>query len=133
MIRPILAAILATTVMAGSAGAETAQHAPDCPKEEGRIKGPYVPTKDAAAKIYLAVGQAMSPKAFPALRKKYPIVDVEDDGDKWQMGQSSHSSKPRGYKDKQGNEFIVVTAGGGMLNMSIDKCTGAISEMSFAR
>jgi len=89
MIRPTLVAILAVASIASSAVAETPQPTPDCPKADGMAKGPYVPTKDAAGKIYLIVGQAMFPKMFPGLRKKYPIVGVEDDGDKWLVGQSS--------------------------------------------
>jgi len=125
--------MLATVLMASGAEADPAKSAPVCPKEDGRIAGPYVPTKEAAAKIYLTVGQAMFPKLFPQLRKKYPIVGVDDEGDKWSVGQSSPPPKNPQYTDKHGNQFIVITAGGGMLNMSIDKCTGAISEMSFAR
>ncbi len=133
MIRRMSAAILAMISIASGAEADPTKPAPACPKEDGRVEGPYVPTKEAAAKIYLVVGQAMFPKLFPQLRKKYPIVRVEDEGDKWSVGQSSPPPKKWQYIDKQGNQVIIVSAGGGMLGMSIDKCTGAIGEMSFAR
>jgi len=133
MIGRMSVAILAMALMASGAEADPAKLAPACPKEDGRIEGPYVPTKEAAAKIYLIVGQAMFPKLFPTLRKKYPIVSVDDEGEKWSVGQSSPPPKKAQYTDKKGNQYIVVSAGGGMLNMSIDKCTSTISEMSFAR
>jgi hypothetical protein len=97
------------------------------------VGGPYVPTKDAAAKIYLVVAKSMFPDSFPGLQKKYPIVSVEDQGNRWVVGQSRPKPAIVNRVDDQGREIIMVQAGGGMLGMSIDKCTGAISDMSFAR
>jgi hypothetical protein len=132
MNRRIFIAILGLALSLHNARADTLPPI-DCPKTDGFIKGPYVPTKDSAAKIYLAVGHAMFPKLFAELRKKYPVVGVEDEGNKWLVRQSSPPPEKSSYVDKQGNQFIVVSAGGGMLHMSIDKCTGAISDMAFAR
>jgi hypothetical protein len=49
------------------------------------------------------------------------------------VGQKNPPPKKSDYIDKHGQQVSVVAVGGGMLNMSIDKCTGAISDMSFAR
>jgi hypothetical protein len=93
MNKRIFIATLGFALSLQNARADTPPSPLDCPKTDGFIKGPYVPTKDSAAKIYLAVGHAMFPKLFAELRKKYPVVGVEDEGNKWLVEQSSPPPK----------------------------------------
>lgn len=115
------------------ADAESVAGGLTCPKQDGFVGGPYVATKDTAAEIYATIGKAMFPGTFQNLQKKYPKVTVEDQGDKWGVTQTREQPPQTRGTDGQGREFIIVQAGGGMLDMTIDKCTGAVSEMYFAR
>jgi hypothetical protein len=101
----------------GSAYAADSASQPQCPE-------PWVPSKEVAKAIYLAVGRAQNTPWF----KNYPVVVVEDAGDHWSVSQASGKPLP---KLKPGE--VIVSAGGGQLSMDIDKCTGAISHDAMNR
>lgn len=85
---------------------------------------PWVRDEMAAKQVYLAVAKTR----FPAKFRQYPVVTVSDGGDHWDVSQESGEPPPK----PKGGE-IIVSAGGGQLYMSIDKCTGAISNAALNR
>jgi hypothetical protein len=95
-----------------------------CVKQPGFIGGPFVATAQAARLIYLAIAQEIAPD----LLKQYPIVTAEDRGDHWDVSQTREDAEVH----LQPGE-VVVSAGGGQLYMTIDKCSGAISKAAFNR
>lgn len=82
---------------------------------------PWVRDEMAAKQVYLAVAK----RRFPS---KFRQLTVSDGGDHWDVFQESGKPQP---KPKAGE--IIVSAGGGQLYMSIDKCTGAISNAALSR
>ncbi len=101
-----------------------------CPKIEGMIPGPYVPSADAAIKIYKAVAEAK----FPGLFEKYPTLAVDDLGQRWSVpGMRMVKKDPQPTEQNPSKQEIVVTAGGGQLSMEIDKCNGAITNAHLNR
>jgi hypothetical protein len=114
----LLAALVLTSQPAYAASSAS------CAKEAGYIGGPYVPSRDVAIAIYRAVAKAIAPDKV----KEYPIIHVEDDGDRWTVSQTRREQDPRVK-----NGEVVVSTGGGGLSMSIDKCTGAVSQAAFSR
>lgn len=110
--------------LALSFGPADAAQPSSCTIEAGYVGGPYVPSREAAIAIYRAVVKAIAPQNV----RQYPIIVVEDKGDHWGIGQTRRDQLPRVK-----NGEVVVTAGGGGLSMSVDKCTGAISEVAFSR
>jgi len=111
-------AVLVGFALIATLGAAYGQPAvgPSCPLPWGT---PWVPDKATAKAIYLAV--ARTRPWFKSLLKQYPIVVVKDEGDYW--GVSQHDNRP---PPKPGLGEVIVTAGGGQLDMEIDKCSGAI-------
>jgi hypothetical protein len=99
-----------------------------CPKPEEQIGGPFISTPRAARAVYLAIERDIAPFNL----KRYPIVTVRDVGDHWEMSQTRHYPPARHYSSDR-PETVSVTAGGGMLDLDIDKCTGAISNAQFDR
>jgi hypothetical protein len=95
-------------------GADAPGQAP-CPKV-GYITDRLVPNAQVAEAIYraVAIGQ------YRGIFRQYPIVTVEDAKDHWNVWQTSE--KPD-----------LGTFGGGQLSMSIDKCSGAISQAHYNR
>jgi hypothetical protein len=55
-------------------------------------------------------------------------VVVEDKGDHWEVSQVNNRPPP-----KLGPNEVLVSTGGGELNMDINKCTGAISHAALAK
>jgi hypothetical protein len=100
----------------------SAQNSP-CPND-GYIASQMVPDKKVAAAIYKVVGQTLVPHNF----KEFPIVVVEDKGDHWEVSQVNNRPPP-----KLGPNEVLVSTGGGELNMDINKCTGAISHAALAK
>ena len=97
-----------------------------CEKRDGEMPGPFVPTPEVAKKIYIAIATVIAPWDM----KKYPIAVVTDDGDHWSVSQTRRYPKRKspavvriGGKTV---ETVEASAGGGMLDMRIDKCFGAI-------
>lgn len=83
-----------------------------CQKIPGMIAGPIVATPDVAKEIYLAVANGRDDPIDPA-----NVIVVEDGSDHWSVLQYRKGSPLRG---------------GGSLEMTIDKCNGAMSA-SYAR
>lgn len=121
--------VAAVSLALTSSNIARAESVPPCPND-GYISAMMVPNKNVAESIYRAVGGAFVPWNF----KKYPIVLVEDQGDHWSLSQTdgkpSVSVVPT---SKPGVETVTVSAGGGQLNMDINKCTGAISHAALVR
>jgi hypothetical protein len=98
---------------------------PDCPL-------PLVAKKSVALGIFNSIAQGLE---TPAKRRKYTIR-ISDKGDSWSIYEElKNGDYFRTYKNAKGEEMesLQVTAGGGGLGMSIDKCSGAISEAAFQR
>jgi hypothetical protein len=96
---------------------------PPCPNG-GYIASQMVPTKEVAEAIYRTVGSKIAPSNF----KKFPVVVVIDGGDHWEVSQTNNDPPP-----KLGPNEVLVSAGGGQLNMDINKCSGAISRAALAK
>lgn len=79
--------------------------------------GQLVPTTTAARAIYLAV---LAARHEP--RKRGYELRVVDSGDHWEIFQYV----PSVYKAHGKIESVTVTMGGGALELTIDKCTGAM-------
>ena len=95
-----------------------------CPKLPGFFPRPFVPTERAAKAIYTAIALEI----MPAKLREFPIVTVEDDGDRWIVSQTRY------YPPKKlPPNTVGVTMGGGQLVMNINKCTGTVSEVYLAR
>jgi hypothetical protein len=99
-----------------------------CPKPDEHIGGPFISTPRAARAVYLAIERDIAPFNL----KRYPIVTVHDVGDHWEMSQTRRFPPIRHYSSGR-LETVSVMAGGGMLDLDIDKCTGAISNAQFDR
>ena len=117
----LLSVVALMLIVTRSQAADTAP--PRCPND-GYISDRLVPTADIAKEIYIAVVRGLS----PGLLKRFPIVTAEDEGDHWAMSQTDNAPVP-----KPSPNTVIVTAGGGQLNMDIDKCTGAISHAAGVR
>jgi hypothetical protein len=83
--------------------------APACSGTLEFAGNPAVPTKEAAREIYIRTDGTWTVD-------KYPIIHVEDLGNRWRVTQSS--SDP---------EALQQLDGGGA-SLDINKCTGAISN-----
>lgn len=116
----LLAGALMLVVSHSQAGDEVASPCPN----DGYISARLVPTARVAKEIYRAVARAIS----PGILKRFPIVTAEDEGDHWAMSQTDNAPPP-----KPSPNAAIVTAGGGQLNMDINKCTGAISHAAGVR
>jgi hypothetical protein len=115
--------ILATAILLTMSGIASAATEPPCPNG-GYIPDMMVPSKHVAEEIYCAVGRALVPQNF----KRYPNVEIEDEGDHWSVSQTDGLPLPKAPPGA-----VTVSAGGGQLNMDIDKCTGAISHAALAK
>ena len=90
---------------------------PVCHHQDGLIGGPVVPTAEVARGIFSAVAKPLqSDKAA----SQY-VLSIFDAGTAWGVYQA--------LPTPAGTEAF----GGGALEMRIDKCTGAISEMHYIR
>ena len=108
----LLLLALQIMVMAPPAGP-----APVCRHQDGLIDGPVVPTAEVARGIFAAVARPLQSEAAAS---GY-VLTIADQGVAWVVYQALPN--PPG----------VTTMGGGGLEMRIDKCTGAISEMHYSR
>jgi len=101
-----------------------------CPKKDGLIPGPAVPTSKIAKQIYIAIAKGLYPKTW----HKYPRIFVIDEGARWGVGQEPPVPPVKAFKNAEGEtmETVNVVMGGGALEMEIAKCDGAV-EMHFSR
>jgi hypothetical protein len=119
------AIMIALAVASGSAAAQ-ASPAPKCEKEPGYIAGPFVPDEATARAIYVAVEATKGSQEHKA---KYPIITVVDEGNHWGV----FRTRPVPTKRLPNGDIAVVKEdGGGMLELEIDKCNGAM-RASFSR
>ena len=93
--------------------------------ERGGLGGnPLVPDAATAKAIFVAVARAV----WPDNLRTFPVVVAEDKGDHWEVGDERRKKPVRLNCASDSPQSIIVMAGGGMLSMNIDKCTGAISD-----
>jgi hypothetical protein len=109
----LLLLALQIIVMAPPAGP-----APVCHHEDGLIDRPVVPTAEVARAIFAAVAKPLQSEQAAS---KY-VLTIADGGAAWVVFQAL-PPPPAG----------MIQFGGGGLEMRIDKCTGAISEMHYSR
>jgi len=95
-----------------------------CEKEPGYVGGPYVANRQVAIAIFKAIADTIAPDQV----RSHPVIAVEDEGDHWSVWRRQRSTAPA----PKANE-VIVTMGGGGLGMSINKCTGTVSEVAFSR
>jgi len=81
-----------------------------CPKQAGFLGGAMVPSPATAVEIYQAVARG---RGFPILQDHE--VRVMDDDDAWAVFQYPTNLPPG-----------QIVAGGGTLDLKIDKCSGKI-------
>ena len=95
--------------------------APRCTHTDGLIDGPFAPNASIAAAIYRAVraGVGRGPKP------QFPEIEVTDAGEHWEVMENR--------KRPPSSDPMVAAHGGGQLYLSIDKCTGAISDAAYNR
>jgi hypothetical protein len=109
---------LAVDVIMGPAAAHAqvpGQPSPSCPTIAGMIGGPLVATPDAAHGIYIAVARSRGDPIHHANR-----IVVDDEGDHWSVFQF-----PVRRPTVRPGE-VVVTSGGGTLDLQINKCDGSL-------
>jgi hypothetical protein len=115
----------AIAVAAGFAGTSHAAVSGSVPcPNGGHISSQLVPNAHVAESIYRAVARNLYPRVF----QKYPVVVVTDEGGYWSVYQTDNAPPAKAPPGT-----VIVTAGGGQLDMDIDKCTGAISHAAFNR
>lgn len=95
----------------------------------GFVDGPYVGDLVAARQVATAVIHSVERQAGmdSGARDRSYELNIEDDGSQWVVYQSM-----RGYPRHEG-DALVVMAGGGGVEMRIDKCSGAISQLHWSR
>lgn len=122
---PTTLAITALALLGSSVG-EPVQSGPAwsgvCKKEPGLIAGPFVPDKETALAIFHAVERVKDPYVD---KKRLPVVEVSDEGATWVVWRT-HRAKPL-YKRRDGTVVFRNFDGGGGLEVTIDKCSGAMS------
>jgi hypothetical protein len=99
--------------------------ASDCNQPPGKAIGEIVPTKDTARAIYRAIAAGRHDKVSSS-----NDILVNDDGDHWEVFQ--YPKKGPTYEDHHGLETIRVVAGGGTLELDINKCDASVLG-SYAR
>ena len=109
---PLLLALQIVTVTPAASGPS-----PVCPHRDGMIDGPVVPTAEVARGIFNAVAK---PLQGERVESRY-VLTIADEGAVWVVYQA--------LPDRPG----TIQVGGGGIEMHVDKCTGAISEMHYAR
>jgi hypothetical protein len=93
---------------------------------------PLVAKKSVALGIFNSIAQGLE---TPAKRRRY-VIRVSDEGGSWSIYEKLRSGDYyRTFRNAKGEEMesLQVTAGGGRLGMSIDKCSAAISDAAFQR
>jgi len=102
----------------GTSGARSEPpKSPEC-RRDGRSQPPFIHNEAVARAIYRAV-------VWPKMLQRYPVILVDDEGDHWHVSQTNNASDPIPKKGE-----MIVTAGGGQVDLDIDKCTGAISNFT---
>ncbi len=92
--------------------------APVCHHQDGMIDRPVVPTAEVARDIFAAVAKPLQSEQAAS---GY-VLTIADQGAAWVV-----------YRAPPPPPAGMSIRGGGGLEMRIDKCTGAISEMHYSR
>ena len=110
MMRPLLLAAIVTAAILNAHNVDSAESSPAiiCPKEEGKLPGPYVSTAQTAREIYQAVARARH-----VLRSDLQTI-VVDETDTWGVLQvvRGTTNDPVGFE------------------LEINKCSGAMFARS---
>ena len=91
---------------------------PACDQPDGRAIGLVVPTADAAIAVYKAIANGRHDKIKSA--NKILVNDKEDHWEVYQYPKKDRST----FNPHTGMETVRVVAGGGTLELEIDKCDG---------
>jgi len=112
----LVAAIVlaATFVQAEPASPET------CTTADGTTYRPFVATAQAAREIYTAIVHSRGDKIKPGNK-----ILVNDDGSYWTVFQYPARLPPE--RVVGGMVMVTVVAGGGTLEMTINKCNGSLT------
>jgi hypothetical protein len=91
-----------------------------CVQPEGMAIGPLVPTEDAARALYKTIAGIR----HDPIKSSNDIL-VNDKGDHWEAFQyPKHIDPPRTVN---GMQIVTVVAGGGTLDLEIQKCDASIT------
>lgn len=112
-----------TIAFAALAGSALAAEPPACPPRSGKPGAPLVSRPETARAIFLAVEADVFPQAD---RAGFPAVDVNDDGKHWTV----YRWRP---PQPLPNGEMRLTAGGGQLSLTVDKCTGEVADLRWQR
>ena len=115
-----LLAALVTGPTPSESGVQSA--APTCQHTDGYIQGPFIPTKAAARRVYLAYRGSLEQRHRTRHRT---VVIVADEGDSWSVYESILMRAPDGN--------LTEMMGGGGLGMTLEKCSGAVRSASLQR
>lgn len=91
---------------------------PVCEQPPGRAIGLVVPTADAATAVYKAIAKGRHDKIKPTNN-----ILVNDEGDQWGVYQYPKKDEST-FNRRTGIETVRVVAGGGTLELEINKCDG---------
>jgi hypothetical protein len=100
-----------------------------CVKEPGLLAGPFVAKPETARSIFEAVARGLRGDAY---MMAYDIK-VREEADHWTVYQMVKPEPGDCGVAPPGAPKCRVTAGGGGLQMRIDKCTGTISHAHYSR
>lgn len=128
--RPVLtsARVLGLACAAAAVSFPASPHAEDhpislCPGP-GVLAKAAVPDPKTATAIFLAVEKILAPHRD---LRRFPLVKYTDEGDHWAVFRTA----PNRGSHTPG--VLVMTIGGGQLEMNIAKCNGAISNAAFSK
>jgi hypothetical protein len=100
-------------------------YAENCVQPAGMAIGPVVPTADAGREVYKTIAHIRHDPI-----KRSNDVLAKDQGDHWDVFQ--YPKHIDGYRVINGVETVQVVAGGGTLELEINKCDGRVLG-SYAR
>jgi hypothetical protein len=90
-----------------------------CDQPAGRAIGAVVPTATAARAIYEAIAKGRNDRIKTANN-----ILVNDKGDYWEVFQ--YPKKTQSFVRRNGVETVQVVAGGGTLELEINKCDARV-------
>lgn len=121
--------LLAALVGNGGAVATAAGNNPStplvCPDRWGEPGEPLVASERTARDIFIAIEREFFPGAD---KKNFPDVKARDEGAYWGVFRHRDSRRDR---PKDGE--IILHFAGHQLEMQIDKCTAAVSNVHYSR
>jgi hypothetical protein len=121
-LRAALAVIGWAIAATAHAGASPATQAGPCPPRGGGPGKPLVPDAETAREIFVAVEKRFNPAAD---LKGFPVIEAEDEGKYWTVFRYNPPVEMPGA--------LIVTAGGGQLEMRVAKCDGAMTHVHLSR